>query len=119
VGPLTAAAYVATIDDATRFAQSNQVGAYLGLVPSVYQSGEVNSRGWITKEGDGFLRWLLVETAHSLLNLTQRECALKRWGERLVEQKGVDKARVAVARNLAMILQRLWLTGESFGWQRA
>ena len=119
VGPLTAAAYVATIDDAARFARSDQVGAYLGLVPSVYQSGEVNYRGRITKEGDGLLRWLLVEAAHSLLNLTQRECALKRWGERLVEQKGVGKARVAVARKLAMILHRLWVTGESFDWQKA
>jgi transposase len=119
VGPLTAAAYVATIDDATRFARSDQVAAYLGLVPSVYQSGEVNYRGRITKEGDGLLRWLLVEAAHSFLHFTQRDCALKRWGKRLVEQKGIGKARVAVARKFATILHRLWVTGESFDWQRA
>jgi transposase len=118
VGPLTAAAYLATIDDPQRFKRSDQVAAYLGLVPSVYQSGEVDYRGRITKEGDGLLRWLLVEAAHSLLTHTQRDFALKRWGERLEQQKGTGKARVAVARKLAMILHRLWVTGETFDWQR-
>lgn len=118
VGPLTATAYLATIDDPQRFERSDQVAAYLGLVPSVYQSGEVDYRGRITKEGDGLLRWLLVEAAHSLLTHTKRDCALKRWGEQLERQKGIGKARVAVARKLAMILHRLWLTGETFDWQR-
>jgi len=118
VGPLTAAAYLATIDDPERFQRSDQVGAYLGLVPSVYQSGDIDYRGRITKEGDGLLRWLLVEAAHSLLSHTRRDCALKRWGERLQAQKGIGKARVAVARKLAVILHRLWITGETFDWQR-
>lgn len=116
VGALTVTAYVATIDAPERFAHSEQVGAYLGLVPSVYQSGDTDYRGRITKEGDGLLRWLLVEAAHSLLTHTCRDCALKRWGQRLVEHKGVGKARVAVARKLAVILHLLW---ETFDWQRA
>lgn len=119
VGPLTAAAYQSTIDDPSRFPRSDQVGAYLGLAPSVYQSGDIDYRGRITKEGDGLLRWLLVEAAHNLLSHTQRDCALKRWGEKLAAQKGTGKARVAVARKLAIILHRLWMTGETFDWQRA
>lgn len=119
VGPITSVAYRATIDDPKRFGRSEQVGAYLGLVPSVYQSGDVDYRGRITKEGDRLLRWLLVEAAQSLLANTKKTCALKQWGERLEKQKGVGKARVAVARKLAVILHRIWLTGETFDWQRA
>lgn len=118
IGPLSAVAYVATIDTPERFKRSSQVGAYLGLVPSVYQSGEIDYRGRITKEGDHLLRWLLTEAAHCLLTNTRRQFALKRWGQRLEKQKGVGKARVAVARKLAIILHRLWLTGEAFDWQR-
>lgn len=119
IGPLTAAAYLATIDDPGRFERSDQVSAYLGLVPSVYQSGDIDYRGRITKEGDGLLRWLLVEAAHNLLSHTRRDCALKRWGKRLEAQKGTGKARVAVARKLAVILHRLWVSGDTFDWQRA
>lgn len=119
VGSLTVVAYVATIDEPERFRRSEQVGAYVGLVPSVYQSGDTGYRGRITKEGDGLLRWLLVEAAHNLLTHTRRDCALKRWGQRLIEHKGVGKARVAVARKLAVILHRLWVSGETFDWQRA
>lgn len=119
VGPAVATAFVATVDDPSRFRRSDQVPAYLGLVPGVHQSGEVEMRGSITKEGDGLLRWLLVEAAHVLLTRTRRSCALKRWGLKLQASKGVGKARVAVARKLAMILHRIWLTGESFDWQKA
>lgn len=119
VGPAVASAYVATIDDPTRFARCADVASYVGLVPGVQQSGECERRGPITKEGDGLLRWLLVEAAHVLLTRSKRSCALKRWGVRLAKKKGHGKARVAVARKLAVILHRLWVTGESFDWQRA
>ena len=119
VGPAVATAFVATVDDPRRFRCSDQVSAYLGLVPGVQQSGEVEMRSSITKEGDGLLRWLLVEAAHVLLTRTRRSCALKRWGLKLQTRKGAGKARVAVARKLAMILHRMWLTGEPFDWQRA
>jgi len=119
VGPAVATAFVATVDDPRRFRRGDQVAAYLGLVPGVHQSGEVELRSSITKEGDGLLRWLLVEAAHVLLTRTRKSCPLKRWGLRLQARKGAGKARVAVARKLAMILHRIWLTGEPFDWQQA
>lgn len=118
VGPLVAAAYVATLDAPERFARGEQVGAYAGLVPSVRQSGERDSHGPITKEGDALLRWLLVEAAHALLTRTRKSCALKRWGLKLMRAKGMARAKVAVARKLAALLHRMWLTGSPFDWQR-
>ena len=114
VGPLVSCAYVATIDDPQRFSRSPEVAAYLGLVPSVHQSGEVDYRGRITKEGDALLRSLLVEAAHVLLTRVRADSALKRWGKRLAKRKGTAKAKVAVARKLAMILHRMWLSGMAF-----
>lgn len=119
VGPMVSAAYVATIDDPHRFDQSDQVSDYVGLVPLVHQSGEVEYRGRITKEGDSMLRWLLVEAANVLLTRVKRSCALKRWGLKLAARKGMAKARVAVARKLAALLHRMWITGEPFDWARA
>ena len=116
VGPVVSAAYVATVDDPGRFQRSCQIPAYLGLVPSVHQSGETEYRGRITKEGDRLLRWLLVEAANVLLTRTKRSCALKEWGLKLKAKKGMAKARVAVARKLAVILHRIWTTGEAFDW---
>ena len=118
VGPMTASAYVATIDDPHRFARSDQVGAYVGLVPRIYQSGDISYLGRITKEGDRLLRWLLIEAAHCLLSNTKRKCALKQWGLRIQAKKGTGKAKVAVARKLAVILHRMWINGEKFNWQR-
>jgi len=114
VGPLTATAYVATIDDPKRFRSSEQVAAYLGLVPSVAQSGELEVHGRITREGDEMLRGYLVEAAHVLLTRKRSSCRLKRWGLKLAKKKGHGKARVAVARKLAVLLHRLWITGESY-----
>ena len=114
VGPLVASTYVATLDDPTRFPKSTHVAAYLGLVPRVYQSGETNYHGRISKEGDKLLRWLLVEAANVLLTRTKRSCALKRWGQKLAKKRGQGKANVAVARKLAILLHRLWLTEADF-----
>lgn len=114
VGPLVSSAYLATIDDPRRFAGGDQVGAYVGLVPSVHQSGETEYRGPITKEGDALLRWLLVEAAHVLMTRCRGDSALKRWGKRIERRKGAAKAKVAVARKLAMILHRMWLTNTPF-----
>ena len=119
VGPLVASAYVATIDDPRRFHFSSQVPAYLGLVPSVEQSGEQEVHGRITREGDGLLRTYLIEAAAVLLTRTRRSCALKRWGLRLWRKKGFGKARVAVARKLAILLHHLWIRAESFDPARA
>jgi transposase len=114
VGPLTATAFVATIDDPRRFRSSDQVPAYIGLVPSVDQSGEKEVHGHITRDGDGLLRGYLVEAAHVLLTRKRGICRLKRWGLKLAKKKGHGKARVAVARKLAALLHRLWITGELY-----
>ena len=114
VGPATAAAFVATIDNPKRFPSSENVASYLGLTPSVYQSGKTEYRGRITKLGDKLLRWHLVEAAHNLLSRSRSVCRLRQWGLQLVEKKGYAKAKVAVARKLACLLYHLWLTGEEF-----
>ena len=114
VGPATAAAFVATIDDPTRFPDGEKVAAYLGLTPSVYQSGETEYRGRITKTGDKLLRWLLVEAAHILLSRSGTPCDLRTWGLKLQEAKGVGKARVAVARRLAGIMWKMWIEKREF-----
>lgn len=113
VGALTALTTEATIDDPRRFRNAKQIADYPGLVPGVYQSGEVDARGQITAEGDTLWRFHLVEAANALLT-RGRDCALKRWGERVAERKSGAKARVAVARKLAIILWRMWLTGTEF-----
>ena len=113
VGPLVSSVYKATIDDPHRFRRGSEVADYAGLTPRVYQSGEVEYRGRITKEGDSLLRWHLVEAAHVLLCKGQ-DCALKRWGLKLQKKKGSAKAKVAVARKLAILLWRLWKDGKDF-----
>jgi transposase len=114
VGPATAATFVATIDDPSRFPDGDKVASYLGLVPSVYQSGETEYHGRITKSGDKLLRWLLVEAAHSLLCRSGTPCSLRTWGLKLQAAKGTGKARVAVARRLCGTMWKLWKDGGVF-----
>lgn len=113
VGALTALSTVATIDDPWRFRRDKQVADYPGLTPGVYQSGEVDGRGRITRDGDHLWRFHLVEAANALLT-RGADCQLKRWGQRLAERKGGAKARVAVARKLAILLWRQWRDGIAF-----
>jgi transposase len=108
VGPATAAAFIATIDNPNRFSNGAQVASYLGLVPSVYQSGETEFRGRITKSGDKLPRWLLVEAANNMLSRSKTESYLRTWGLELEQKKGVGKARVAVARRLCILMWTLW-----------
>jgi transposase len=114
VGPITVTAYVATIDDPRRFRRSDQVAAYLGLVPSVNQSGELDRHGHITRDGDKLLRSYLFEAAHVLLTRKRGSCPIKRWGLKLAKKKGYGKAKVAVARKLAVLLHHLWISGETY-----
>lgn len=114
VGPATAAAFVATIDDPNRFPDAEKVAAYIGLTPSIYQSGETEYRGRITKTGDKLLRWLLVEAAHVLLSRSGTPCDLKSWGLKLQEKKGTGKAKVAVARRLCGIMWKMCKDGTEF-----
>ena len=108
VGPVVGLAFVATIDTPKRFTNASQVGDYVGLAPGIYQSGEVERRGRITKEGDRMLRALLVEAANSILYHYRGTWAWKSWAQRLKERKGPAKARVALARRLAGLLWKLW-----------
>jgi len=114
VGAATAAAFVATIDDPNRFPDGEKVASYIGLAPSVYQSGETEYRGRITKTGDKLLRWLLVEAANVLLSRSGTPCDLRTWGLMLQEKKGTGKARVAVARRLCGIMWKMWKDGTEF-----
>lgn len=109
VGPLTATAFVATVDDVGRFASAHQLEAYLGLVPSERSSGETQRRGRITKAGNVRLRWLLVEAAWRILRTRSEEtAALRAWAERIALRRGQRIAVVALARRLAGILYAMW-----------
>ncbi len=118
VGPMTALAFTTAIDDPDRFARSSSVGAYLGLTPRRHQSGEVEWSGRISKHGDALARHMLYEAANSLLSRVRRWSAPKAWGARLVRKVGGKKARVALARKLAVILHRIWVDGTEFHWTR-
>jgi transposase len=113
VGPVTALTFVLTLADPQRFTKSREVGCYLGLRPQRSQSGEYDPQLGITKAGNPYLRWLLVECAHRLLRVDAPDSAIKRWGQKLGERGGKNapkRALVAVARKLAVLLHKLWVT---------
>jgi transposase len=116
VGPLTALAFVTTVDDPTRFRRSSSVGAYLGLTPRRHQSGERDVSGRISKCGDRLTRSYLYEAANVLLTRVERWSFLKAWTFRLAKRSGAKKAKVALARKLAALLHRLWRDGTTFSW---
>ncbi len=111
VGPLTALAFRATIDRPDRFRRSRDVGAHLGLTPRRYQSGETDVQGRISRCGDELARTALYEAAHSLLIRSTKWSALRAWGMNVAKRRGMARARVAVARKLAVILHRMWADG--------
>jgi transposase len=117
VGPLTALAFLLVIEDPERFRKSREVGPYLGLVPRQSQSGERAPQLPITKAGDPLLRRLLVQSAHYILGPFGPDSELRRWGLRLAgagSSRSKKRAVVAVARKLAVLLHRLWVTGEVY-----
>ena len=117
VGVQVALAYATTIEDPSRFACSRSVGAYLGLTPRSHQSGASDPRLRISKHGDTDLRSLLVTAAACILKKSAPASDLKRYGQRLARggtPRDRGRARVAVARKLAVLLHRLWLTGEVY-----
>ena len=116
VGPITALAYVATLDDPRRFARSRAAGAYVGLTPRRHQSGEVDYTGRISKHGDSLLRSLLYEAANSLLTIVRKAHPLKDWARRIRKRSSHKKACVALARKLAVIMHRMLINGEAFRW---
>jgi transposase len=114
VGPVTSLAYIATIDDPGRFGVSKAVGAHLGLTPRVYQSGEIDRSGQISKCGDRMMRHLLYEAASALMTRTRKWSRLRAWGISVAKRRGMKRATVAVARNLAVIMHRIWVIGDVF-----
>ena len=112
VGPVTAAAFVAALDDAQRFRRAHEVEAYLGLVPQEWSSGESQRRGRITKAGSRRVRWLLIQAAVSMRRLRDpRTAGLREWAERIAARRGRKIAVVALARRLAGILFALLRDG--------
>lgn len=117
VGVVTSLDYVLTLEDPHRFAQSRSVGSYLGLRPRQHQSGDTERQMRITKAGDRELRRLLVQSAHYILGPFGPDTDLKRFGQRLAARGGKaakKRAVIAVARKLAVLLHRLWVTGEEY-----
>jgi len=115
IGPVTALAFVASLDDVKRFQSAHQVQAYLGLVPSEYSSGDRRVRGRITKRGDARMRWLLVEAAWRILRSPNPALAgLNAWAEQIAQRRGKRIATVALARRLAGILYAMWRDDTDF-----
>ena len=114
VGPITALAYKAEIDEPKRFENSKDVAAYIGLTPSQYSSGETHKQGRISKKGSKRTRYLLVEAASALLTRCKAWSKLKAWGMKLQKKKGNRKAIVAIARKLAVIMHRILITKKPF-----
>jgi transposase len=113
VGTLTAVSFMLTIAEPQRFSRSREVGGYVGLRPRQQQSGARNPQLGITKAGDRYLRKLLVQSAHCVLRRYAPDTALKRWGLKLCERGGTNakkRAVVAVARKLAVLLHKLWVS---------
>jgi len=117
VGDLIALAYVLTIEDPHRFRKSRDAGCFVGLQPGRRDSGESAPQMHISKEGDEYLRKLLVQGAHYILGPFGEDSDLRRWGKKLAERGGKNakkRAVVAVARKLAVLLHRLWVSGEAY-----
>ena len=119
VGSITSLAYRTAVEDPRRFQKSALVGAYFGLTPRKYASGEIDRNGGITKCGDRMVRALLSEAANVLLTRVSRWSWLKRWGLEVMKRRGKLRAQVVVARRLAVIMHRMWVDGAAFSWTRS
>jgi transposase len=119
VGVIVALTFVAAVDDPGRFRSSKAVGAHFGLTPKRYQSGETDVTGRISKIGDGGVRTALYEAANVILTRPVKGSALKSWAARLAKRAGMRKAKVALARKLAVILHRMLVDGTPFAAERA
>lgn len=116
VGPVVAVNFRAGVDTPERFAKSASVGAYFGMTPRRYASGETDRQGAISKCGDEMVRTALYEAANVLLTRSKRASGLKSWGLAIAKRSCMAKAKVAVARKLAVILHRMWVNGTEFCW---
>ena len=118
VGAVVAITFTSAVDDPARFRRSKDVGAHFGLTPRKYQSGETDRTGRISKVGDAMARSMLFEAANAMLTRATRFSALKAWAVRVASRHGMTKAKVALARKLAVVLHRMWVDGTEFRWGR-
>jgi transposase len=116
VGALVAVTFKTAVDDPGRFRTAKAVGAHFGLTPKRYQSGETDVTGGISKVGDAMVRTALYEAASAMLTRTARISALKRWALEVARRRGMKRAKVALARKLAGVLQRMWANATDFRW---
>jgi transposase len=114
VGALVAITFTSAVDDPARFRRSRSLGAYLGLTPKRYQSGETDVTGGISKAGDTMVRTALYEAANVMLTRAGKFSTLKRWALEVAKRRGPRRAKVALARKLATVLHRLWVDGSEF-----
>jgi transposase len=114
VGALVAVTFKAAVDDPGRFRTAKAVGAHFGLTPKRYQSGETEVSGGISKVGDASVRTALYEAANAMLTRSSGVSALKRWAMGVAKRRGMKRAKVALARKLAGVLQRMWANGTDF-----
>jgi len=117
VGPVVALSFYTAVDYPGRFKKSADVGAYFGLTPRQFQSGEADYTLGISKRGDNMVRRHLVTAATSLLMHSKKWSPLKAWGVKLAQRQGLSKARVAVARKLAIIMHKMWINNQDFHWE--
>jgi transposase len=115
IGPVIALTYASAIDDPGRFKSSKAAGPHFGLTPKKYQSGETDYTGRISKIGDASVRAALYQGAHAILTKPLKGCKeLKNWAMRIARRAGMRKAKVALARKLAVILHRMLANGTRF-----
>src|SRR5215468_3531910 len=118
VGAIVAITYKSALDDPGRIKKSRNAGPLFGLTPKRYQSGQTDVTGGITRVGDEMVRTALYEAANVLLSRVTRFSALKRWGLEVAKRRGLKRAKVAVARKLAVILHRMWIDSSTFRWTK-
>ena len=118
VGALIAVTFTSAVDQPKRFSRSRAVGAHFGLTPKKYQSGETDITGAVSRVGDPMVRTALYEGAHIMLTRAVRFSSLKRWALEVAKRRGMKRAKVALARKLAVILHRMWVDGSTFRWSR-
>ena len=118
VGALVAVTFTSGVDAPERFARSRAVGAHFGLTPKKYPSGETDITGAVSRVGDVMGQTALYEAAHLMLTRAVRFSTLKRWALEVARRRGMRRAKVALARKLAVILHRMWVEGTTFRWGR-
>lgn len=114
VGAIVALTFRSSVDDPTRFRSSRSIGAFFGLTPRRYQSGEMDRVGAISKVGDTATRAALFEAAHVLMTRVVKWSALKAWGVRIAQRRGAKRGKVALARKIAIVLHRMWISETDF-----